>query len=137
MLRKFTGLCVQPRELGKKIIRHAEKVERHIYRLYILRNTIVHNAESNPYIQFLTVNLEHYLRGTINAMFYTASMLPVIRSPEEAFQRYLHMYEILVNELEPTFGIPPGEHRSVESLIGQNKITPADSKLKAWLKLHK
>jgi hypothetical protein len=69
-------------------------------------------------------------------MFYTASMLPVIRSPEEAFQRYLHMYEILVNELEPTFGIP-GEHRSIESLIGQNKITPADSKLKAWLKLHK
>ncbi|HCD6066920.1 TPA: hypothetical protein ACIJT4_005439 [Klebsiella oxytoca] len=137
MLRKFTALCVQPRELGKKIIRHAEKVELHIYRLYILRNAIVHNAESNPYIQFLTVNLEHYLRGTINAMFYTASMLPVIRSPEEAFQRYLHMYEILVNELEPTFGIPPGEHRSVESLIGQNKITPADSKLKAWLKLHK
>lgn len=137
MLRKFTGLCSQPRELGRKIIRHAEKVELHIYRLYILRNAIVHNAESNPYIQFLTVNLEHYLRGTINAMFYTAAMLPVIRSPEEAFQRYLHMYEMLVNELEPTYGIPPGEHRSVESLIGQNKITPADSRLKAWLKLHK
>ncbi|WP_149570788.1 hypothetical protein [Serratia bockelmannii] len=137
MLRKFTGLCSQPRELGRKIIRHAEKVELHIYRLYILRNAIVHNAESNPYIQFLTVNLEHYLRGTINAMFYTAAMLPVIRSPEEAFQRYLHMYEMLVNELEPTYGIPPGEHRSVESLIGQNKIIPADSRLKAWLKLHK
>lgn len=83
------------------------------------------------------MNLEHYLRGMINAMFYTASMLPVIHSPEEAFQRYLHMYEMLVNELEPTFAISPGEHRSVESLLVQNKITPADSKIKAWLKLHK
>ncbi|MFI7974404.1 hypothetical protein [Serratia marcescens] len=137
MLRKFTGLCAQPRELGKKIIRHAEKVELHIYRLYILRNAIVHNAGSSPYIQFLTVNLEHYLRGTINAMFYTASMFPVVRSPEEAFQRYLHMYGMLVNELEPTFGIPPGEHRGVESSIEQNKITPSDPILKAWLKLHK
>ncbi|HCB2860436.1 hypothetical protein [Klebsiella aerogenes] len=137
MLRKFTALCAQPRELGRKIIRHAEKVELHIYRLYILRNAIVHNAESNPYIQFLTVNLEHYLRGTINAMFYTASMLPVIRSPEEAFQRYIHMYERLVNELEPTFGIAPGEHRSVESSIGQNRIIPSDTGLIEWLKLHK
>ncbi|WP_241392024.1 hypothetical protein [Serratia entomophila] len=137
MLRKFTGLCTQPRELGKKIIRHAEKVELHIYRLYILRNAIVHNAGSSPYIQFLTVNLEHYLRGTINAMFYTASMFPVVRSPEEAFQRYLHMYEMLVKELEPTFGFSLKEHPSVESSIGQNKIIPTDSKLKAWLKLHK
>lgn len=53
MLKKFAALCAQPRELGRKIIRHAEKVEHHIYRLYILRNAIVHNAESNPYIQFL------------------------------------------------------------------------------------
>ncbi|WP_337048135.1 hypothetical protein [Serratia liquefaciens] len=137
MLRKFTGLCSQPRELGRKIIRHAEKVELHIYRLYILRNAIVHNAGSSPYIQFLTVNLEHYLRGTINAMFYTASMFPVVRSPEEAFQRYLHMYEMLVKELEPTFGFSLKEHPSVESSIGQNKIIPTDSMLKAWLKLHK
>ncbi|MBP1039195.1 hypothetical protein J8631_26950 [Serratia fonticola] len=137
MLRKFTGLCTQPRELGKKIIRHAEKVELHIYRLYILRNAIVHNAGSSPYIQFLTVNLEHYLRGTINAMFYTASMFPVVRSPEEAFQRYLHMYEMLVKELEPTFGLSSKEHPSVESSIVQNKIIPTDSMLKTWLKLHK
>ncbi|MEG0057684.1 hypothetical protein [Hafnia sp.] len=137
MLRKFTGLCSKPREMGQKIIRHAGKVKLHIYRLYGLRNAIIHNADSSPYIQFLTANLEHYLRGTINAMFYTASMLPVVRSPEEAFQRYLHMYDMLVSELEPKYGIPEKEHAGVDSLVVQNKIIPSDSMLKSWLKLHK
>ncbi|STU33177.1 Uncharacterised protein [Klebsiella pneumoniae] len=123
--------------MGTKIIRHADKVKLHIYRLYGLRNAIIHNADTSPYIQFLTANLEHYLRGTINAMFYTASMLPVVRSPEAAFQRYIHMYDILVKQLEPTHTIAAAEHKQVDSLVGQGKITPSDTMLKHWLKLHK
>lgn len=46
MFRKLLLLCNNHREMGSKIIRHAEKVTLQIHRLYILRNSIVHNAES-------------------------------------------------------------------------------------------
>lgn len=136
MLRKFSSLCQVPRHLGCKIIQHSKKVELHIYRLYILRNAIIHNADSSPFFEFLNANLVHYLRGSINAMYYTAEMLDIVSSPEEAFQRYLHFYNLLVNELEPTFGFEPAEHRGIESYITQGHITPSDEKLKEWLNLH-
>lgn len=136
MLRKFASLCLDPRLLGTKVNQHRGKVELHIYRLYILRNAIIHNADSSPYFDFLNANLEHYLRGTINAMYYTASMLEVVKSPEEAFQRYLHLFSLLVRQLEPTFDVPPAEHKSIEASIAQGRITPSDTILREWLKLH-
>lgn len=57
MLRKFAVLCQDPRALGSKVIQHSCKVELHIYRLYILRNAIIHNAESSRYFDFLNANL--------------------------------------------------------------------------------
>lgn len=137
MLNKLIQLCITPRDLGNKIIRHAEKVTLHIHRLYILRNSIVHNADSSPYIDILTANLEHYLRGVINAMFYTASAIPKIRSPEEAFVRYHFMYDSLVKELEPTYGVTKdSEIKSINNQIGNGGITPSDDKVVEWLKLH-
>lgn len=136
MLRKFSTLCQSPRAMGCKIKQHSKKVELHIYRLYILRNAIIHNADSSPYFDLLNSNLVHYLRGSINAMYYTAEMLDVVSSPEEAFQRYLHFYRLLAQELEPTFDADPNDKKTIENYIKDGHITPSDSKLKQWLSLH-
>lgn len=137
MLKKLILVCTDPREMGKKIIKHANKVTLHIHRLYLLRNGIVHNAESHTDIDILTANLEHYLRGAINAMFYTASALPRVRSAEEAFVRYHFMYDNLVKELEPTFGVTKtNEIATIENQIQNGGIIPSDAKVIEWLKLH-
>lgn len=136
MLRKFSALCQDPRKLGCKIIQHSNKVKLHIYRLYILRNAIMHNADSSPYFDLLNANLVHYLRGSINAMYYTAEMIDLVSSPEEAFQRYLHFYDLLVHELEPTFKMEKVEHKTIEGNILKGYIIPSDLKLKDWLSLH-
>lgn len=135
-IEKFASTCVLARDLGKKIISHEKKVSRHLYRLYILRNAIAHNAESNPYIVFLTANLEHYLRGTINAMFYASTMTDAIDSPESAFQRYLDMHEVALRSLEPTYGIEEKEHNLIKGMIFRGEITPNDELLRDWIKLH-
>ena len=97
----------------------------------------MHNAESHTDIDILTANLEHYLRGAINAMFYTASALPRVRSAEEAFVRYHFMYDNLVKELEPTFGVTKtNEIATIENQIQNGGIIPSDAKVIEWLKLH-
>ncbi|UAN63369.1 hypothetical protein [Serratia sp. JSRIV006] len=137
MFNKFVSLCCSPLELGEKIIQHTNKVERHLYRLYTLRNELAHNAQTSPYIEFLTVNLEHYLRGSINALYYTSSMLPVIRSPEEAFQRYIHFYELTINQMVPYFGMDGSEKKKVEAEMKKNMHPSVDTLLIKWLSLHK
>lgn len=136
MFRKLLSLCNNHREMGSKIIRHAEKVTLQIHRLYILRNSIVHNAESSPYIEMLTANLEHYLRGTINAMFYMASTLPRVSSSEEAFIRYHHMFEKMIVDLEPTHGAKPNKIAGINKQIEEGQIVTSDAVLVNWLKLH-
>lgn len=135
-IMKFTELCNDARKMGDKIIKHSDKVKRHLYRLYILRNAIAHNAESNPHIVFLTANLEHYLRGTITAMFYTSTMIETVDSPESAYQRYLDMYEMSVHQLEPTYSREEKEHKEINGNIIKGKIIPNDSLLQDWIKLH-
>lgn len=136
MFRKLLLLCNNHREMGSKIIKHAEKVTLQIHRLYILRNSIVHNAESSPYIEMLTANLEHYLRGTINAMFYMASTLPRVSSSEEAFIRYHHMFEKMIVDLEPTHGAKHNKIDGINKQIGEGQIVTSDAVLVKWLKLH-
>lgn len=135
-INKFAGICHDKRILAAKILNHSDKVKRHIFRLYILRNAIAHNAESNPYITFLTANLEHYLRGTISAMFYTSSMIETVNSPESAFQRYLDFYKMAINELEPTYLIDKKEHAAIEGKILKNQLAPKDELLSTWINLH-
>ncbi|MBV6819929.1 hypothetical protein KWG64_18455 [Rahnella sp. PD12R] len=120
VLNKMINLCKNPAAMGSKIDSHTKKVTLHIHRLYILRNSIVHNAESNPNINFLTSNLEHYLRGTINAMYYMALLLPSISSPEEIFIRCNFMFKSMQ-----------------ENLIRSNgNGGPCDNDLIKWLDLH-
>lgn len=135
-VQKFATLCHDPRKMGQKIISHAAKVNRHLYRLYSLRNAIAHNAESNPYIKFLTANLEHYLRGTITAMFYTSSMIGSVNSPESSFQRYLDFYEVALNQLEPTYARDEKEHKQIDNNVKASNIVPADDELQKWIALH-
>lgn len=137
MFRKFLALCNDHREMAKKIIKHADKVTLQLHRLYILRNSIVHNAESSMYIDFLTANLEHYLRGTINAMFYMASTLPKVSSPEEAFIRYHHMYETMLKNLEPTYRVTKqAKINEINGKLGNGGMVTKDDELVKWLKLH-
>lgn len=120
-LKKMINLCKNPEMMGSKIDSHTKKVTLHIHRLYILRNSIVHNAESNPNITFLTSNLEHYLRGTINAMYYIALLLPSVSSPEEIFVRCNFLFKSIQNDLVRT----------------KSEGGPCDEALVEWLKLHK
>ncbi|WP_240356069.1 hypothetical protein [Pectobacterium polaris] len=120
-LNKMINLCKNPSSMGAKIDSHTKKVTLHIHRLYILRNSIVHNAESNPNIAFLTSNLEHYLRGTINAMYYIALLLPSVSSPEEIFVRCNFLFKSIQDNLV-----------RVNSEGG-----PCDNSLVEWLNLHK
>ncbi|ATV43087.1 hypothetical protein [Pectobacterium brasiliense] len=120
-LNKMINLCKNPSSMGAKIDSHTKKVTLHIHRLYILRNSIVHNAESNPNITFLTSNLEHYLRGTINAMYYIALLLPGVSSPEEIFVRCNFLFKSIQDNLV-----------RVNSEGG-----PCDNDLVEWLNLHK
>lgn len=136
MLEKFINLCKNPRLMGKKIERHTEKVERHIYRLYMLRNSLIHNAESSLYIDYLTANLEHYLRGTLNAMYYTFMAIPIVRSPEESFRRFLHFHIRIVKQLEPSYKLDANEKKAIEPKISKGEISPDDSLLCEWLRLH-
>lgn len=123
-LKKMINLCGSPKLMGEKIDAHVEKVTLHIHRLYMVRNSIVHNAESNPLISLLTANLEHYLRATINAMYYTAAHIPSVTSPEEIFTRCNYMFKNIQNSL-----LPPAV---------KGKVTPIanDEGLIKWLELH-
>lgn len=133
---KLAELCTKPQKTGQKIINHADKVKRHLYRLYILRNAISHNAEFNHYIVFLNANLEQYLRGTINAMFYTSASTATVNSPESAFQCYLDMYKITVNELESTYDRDSNEHAAIKGKILKGEMIPKDNMLQEWISLH-
>lgn len=123
-LKKAINLCGSPKLMGEKINAHVEKVTLHIHRLYMVRNSIVHNAESHPHIILLTANLEHYLRATINAMYYTAAHIPSVRSPEEIFTRCNYMFKNIQNCL-----LPP-------EVKGKTTPIGSDESLIKWLELH-
>lgn len=123
-LKKLINLCGSPELMGQKINAHVDKVTLHIHRLYMVRNSIVHNAESNPHISLLTANLEHYLRATINAMYYTAAHIPSVTSPEEIFTRCNYMFKNIQNSL-----LPP-------EVKGKAKPVASDKSLVEWLELH-
>ncbi|MBY4890723.1 hypothetical protein K5Y32_22605 [Pantoea sp. DY-15] len=136
-VQKLIEICCSHEKMEKKLVHHQEKVTKHIHRLYLLRNTIVHNAGTSPHIELLTVNLEHYLRGTINAMFYTATLNPTINTAEEAFTRCQYIAESICRELNPTWGILERKTKeSVESDLKAGKITRTDACLLTWLKAH-
>lgn len=136
-VRKLADICASPEKMASKLARHADKVTQHLHRLYLLRNTIVHNAGTSPHIELLTVNLEHYLRATISALFHIAALHPTISTAEEAFTRCQFTAESICRELNPLWGIT--ERKVKEDLqrkLEQGHVSRSDSRLVAWLEAH-
>ncbi|MGM8417523.1 hypothetical protein ACS6GC_21785 [Enterobacter hormaechei subsp. xiangfangensis] len=136
-VRKLAGICASPEKMAHKLEQHAEKVTRHLHRLYLLRNTIVHNAGTSPHIDLLTVNLEHYLRATISALFNIVVIHPSVSTAEEAFTRCQFTAESVFRELNPLHGITEKKAIAViEKKMNEGMISRSDARLIAWLNAH-
>ncbi|OHU91845.1 MULTISPECIES: hypothetical protein [Pseudoalteromonas] len=134
---QFINLCSNPYELSNKVDAHRDKVELHIHRIYRIRNAIVHNASSHERLQLLVVNLEHYLRSTLNALVYTVIRSKAILSPEEAFVRYQHSANRVFIEMDPS-KLYSGKKKEgkIKEIINGN-VTVSDNQLIAWLSLYR
>jgi hypothetical protein len=84
----------------------------------------------------LVVNLEHYLRGTLNAMVYMMKVAPSISSPEEAFNRYQHQSDEILAELDPSYPLSGRKRESVKKEIDNGSRQLNDTKLVQWLTMH-
>lgn len=136
-VRKLAGICASPEKMAQKLERHAEKVTRHLHRLYLLRNTIVHNAGTSPHIDLLTVNLEHYLRATISALFNIVVIHPTVSTAEEAFTRCQFTADSVFKELDPLWQIT--EKKSIAAIkkqLEESTLSRSDTRLIGWLKAH-
>lgn len=129
-------LCQSPYQLGLKIQMHRAKVEMQIHRIYRTRNAIIHNAATPDRLDMLIVNLEHYLRSTLNSMVYMMESAPTISSPEEAFNRYQFQAEQILIELEPSLGVKQKDKEGITKQIANGNVVPKDDLLIKWLKMH-
>jgi hypothetical protein len=133
---KFIGLCSSPFELAQKIEAHQRKVELHINRLYRIRNAIVHNATSHERLELLVVNLEHYLRSTLNALFYTVERSSSITSSEEALIRYQYEANKIFEEMDPSLKESQRNREGKQRSIRGGTVRVSDSMLINWLSMH-
>ncbi|MDE1250284.1 hypothetical protein MCT08_11825 [Vibrio aestuarianus] len=142
--KQFISICNCPYKVGIKIQNHLKKVELQIHRLYRVRNAIVHNASVQDRLEMLVVNLEHYLRGTLNAMIYMMSDAQSISSPEEAFNRYQHKYNEIIGSLDPS-SMLGGRKKEQKIKDLENQLRQEnpnferignDDKLLEWLSMH-
>lgn len=134
---KLVEICASPEKMEKKLSGHLDKVTRHLHRLYLLRNTIVHNAGTSPHIELLTVNLEHYLRATISALFHIAVLHETVSTAEEAFTRCQFTAESVFKELNPIWQIVEKKPReAIEKKMSEGVIQRTDSRLLMWLQAH-
>lgn len=129
-------LCKEPYSLAVKIQEHEKKVELQLHRLYRTRNAIVHNAATPDRLEMLIVNLEHYLRSTLNAMVYMMNSAPSISSPEEAFNRCHYQSERVLIEMDPSVSVKEGQKEGKRKSIKEGKESVSDTFLVQWLSLH-
>lgn len=130
---KFFEVCRKPYALASKVQSHIQKVEQQIHRIYRTRNALVHNAHTTDRLELLTVNLEHYLRSTINSMVAVMEVFPTIEEPAEALVRYRFMYEEILEEMDPSFlSTTQRNKEKIRKQIGES-IHPTDTKFRAWL----
>lgn len=136
-VRKLAEIIASHEKMANKLTLHAEKVTRHLHRLYLLRNIIVHNAGTSPHIELLTVNLEHYLRATIGALFSIVVVHPTVSSAEEAFTRCQFTSESVIKELNPYWKVV--EKKAISDLdkaLSEGRISRGDTLLVKWLDAH-
>lgn len=142
--KQFISICNCPYKVGLKIQSHLKTVELQIHRLYRVRNSIVHNASVQDRLEMLVVNLEHYLRATLNAMIYMMNDAHSISSPEEALNRYQHKYNGIIGDLDPS-SLLSGNRKTqkIKEIENQMRQPNAnfghignDDKLVEWLSMH-
>jgi hypothetical protein len=134
---KLAEICASPEKMEKKLSGHLDKVTRHLHRLYLLRNTIVHNAGTSPHIELLTVNLEHYLRATISALFHIVVIHPTVSTAEEAFTRCQFTADSVFKELNPLWGITERKAiAAIQKQLDDRNISRSDTRLINWLNAH-
>lgn len=133
---KFISKCKNPYEIGCKIQEHRNKVELQVHRLYRVRNAIIHNASLHDRLDMLVVNLEHYLRSALNSMVYTMNNAPSISTPEEAFNRYQHLSDEILVQLDPSFLLSGKKKEGKRKEIENGNVHPTDQKLVTWLSMH-
>lgn len=132
----FISLCKSPYALAVKMQSHKDKVELQLHRLYRTRNAIVHNASTPDRLDMLVVNLEHYLRSTLNAMIYMMNSATSISSPEEAFNRYHYQADCILNEMDPSANARGKQKEGIRSGIANNSVRVSDNALVKWLGMH-
>lgn len=130
---RFFEVCKEPYTLAKKIQSHIGKVEQQIHRIYRTRNALVHNAHTTDRLELLTVNLEHYLRSTINSMVAIMESSSTIEQPSEALVRYRFMFEEILGEMDPSFLLTNFNKKEGKRKEIGNTVHPTDFKLKEWL----
>ncbi|USD67333.1 hypothetical protein [Vibrio sp. SCSIO 43136] len=133
----FMELCSSPFELAQKIEAHERKVELHIHRIYRVRNAIVHNASPHERLELLIVNLEHYLRSTLNALVYMVHKSKSIKSPEEAFIRYQFEAKRIFGEMDPSRGLSGKKRNGHITSIKAGNVVIKDEQLVSWLSMHR
>lgn len=132
----FILLCKSPYKLAVKMQSHKNKVELQLHRLYRTRNAIVHNASTPDRLDMLVVNLEHYLRSTLNAMIYMMNSATSISSPEEAFNRYNYQADCILNEMDPSINAKDRQKEGIRTGIANNTVRVSDQYLVKWLGMH-
>ncbi|MGR2770115.1 hypothetical protein ACUYOF_21665 [Photobacterium ganghwense] len=133
----FINLCSNPFKLAQKIEEHERKVELHIHRIYRVRNAIVHNASPHERLELLVVNLEHYLRSTLNALVYMVHKSKSIKSPEEAFIRYQFEAKRIFGEMDPSREISGRKRSGTITSINAGTVPIKDDQLVSWLSMHR
>ncbi|BBS17593.1 hypothetical protein [Aeromonas caviae] len=132
----FIELCQNPYNLAVKIQEHKDKVELQLHRLYRTRNAIVHNASTPDRLDMLIINLEHYLRSTLNAMVYMMNSAQSISSPEEAFNRYHYQSECILMEMDPSLALKESKRAEERKKLESGQSRANDSSLIQWLSMH-
>lgn len=132
----FVELCQTPYKLAVKIQEHKDKVELQLHRLYRTRNAIVHNASTPDRLDMLIVNLEHYLRSTLNAMVYMMDSAQSISSPEEAFNRYHYQSECIMMEMDPSLALKENKRAEERNKLARGQSSSYDTLLVQWLSMH-
>ena len=132
----FTKYFTSSIDMLDSILKHENKVDKHLRRIYRVRNLIVHDARNIEGLEQLCAHLEHYLKGCLNAMLEFMTVKPTIHTPKEFFIRYADLVQEMKKELDPSFLIRNEVEKSKKkkSLIEEGYNN--HSKMRALIELH-
>lgn len=132
----FTKYFTSSIDMLDSILKHEKKVDKHLRRIYRVRNLIVHDARNIEGLEQLCAHLEHYLKGCLNAMLEFMTVKPTIHTPKEFFIRYADLVQEMKKELDPSFLIRNEVEKSKKKKSLIEKGHNNHSKMRALIELH-